>query len=85
MPEHLFPLFPSQSRRDRPRTAAAAAQLPSPAARVVCKSQPAAVATFEGVLFPHFQTILQQDVQEFVPYVFQVTTGPVWRTGTWEG
>ncbi|XP_043215299.1 exportin-2-like isoform X2 [Amphibalanus amphitrite] len=40
--------------------------------RVVCKSQPAAVATFEGVLFPHFQTILQQDVQEFVPYVFQL-------------
>ena len=39
---------------------------------MVCKSQPAAVSTFEGVLFPHFQTILQQDVQEFTPYVFQV-------------
>ncbi|XP_037068726.1 exportin-2-like [Pollicipes pollicipes] len=40
--------------------------------RVVCKAQPSAVATFESVLFPTFQTILQQDVQEFVPYVFQL-------------
>jgi exportin-2 (importin alpha re-exporter) len=40
--------------------------------RIVCKSQPSAVANFEGVLFPVFQEILAQDVQEFVPYVFQI-------------
>jgi len=40
--------------------------------RIVCKEQPAAVANFEAVLFPVFQEILQQDVQEFVPYVFQI-------------
>ena len=40
--------------------------------RVVCKSQPAAVANFETVLFPVFEEILQQDVQEFHPYVFQI-------------
>ena len=41
--------------------------------RIVCKSQPEAVGNFESVLFPVFQDILQQDVQEFVPYVFQVS------------
>ncbi len=40
--------------------------------RIVCKAQPQAVSNFETVLFPVFQEILQQDVQEFVPYVFQV-------------
>ena len=40
--------------------------------RIVCKAQPQAVGNFETVLFPVFQEILQQDVQEFVPYVFQV-------------
>lgn len=40
--------------------------------RIVCKEQPAAVANFEEALFPVFQEILVQDVQEFVPYVFQV-------------
>jgi exportin-2 (importin alpha re-exporter) len=40
--------------------------------RVVCKSQPDAVSNFETVLFPVFEEILQQDVQEFVPYVFQI-------------
>ncbi|XP_059097421.1 exportin-2-like [Tigriopus californicus] len=40
--------------------------------RIVCKTQPQAVANFESVLFPVFQEILQQDVQEFVPYVFQI-------------
>ena len=38
----------------------------------MCKSQPGAVTNFETVLFPVFQEILQQDVQEFVPYAFQV-------------
>ncbi len=41
--------------------------------RIVCKAQPQAVGNFETVLFPLFQEILQQDVQEFVPYVFQVS------------
>uniref|UniRef100_A0A1B6CNE8 Exportin-2 n=1 Tax=Clastoptera arizonana TaxID=38151 RepID=A0A1B6CNE8_9HEMI len=40
--------------------------------RIVCKSNPAAVTSFEEALFPLFQNILQQDVQEFVPYVFQI-------------
>ena len=40
--------------------------------RIVCNSQPQAVGNFETVLFPVFQEILQQDVQEFVPYVFQI-------------
>ena len=40
--------------------------------KIVCKEQPAAVENFEGALFPVFQNILVQDVQEFVPYVFQV-------------
>ena len=40
--------------------------------RIVCKSNRSAVCTFEAALFPVFQGILQQDVQEFVPYVFQV-------------
>ena len=34
---------------------------------IVCDAQPGAVANFEGVLFPVFQEILQEDVQEFVP------------------
>ena len=40
--------------------------------RVVCKAQPEAVSNFETLLFPVFEEILQQDVQEFVPYVFQI-------------
>jgi len=40
--------------------------------RIVCKSNPAAVANFEQVLFPVFEEILKTDVQEFVPYVFQI-------------
>ncbi|XP_043276599.1 exportin-2 [Venturia canescens] len=40
--------------------------------RIVCKTNPAAVASFEQALFPIFQVILQQDVQEFIPYVFQI-------------
>jgi exportin-2 (importin alpha re-exporter) len=40
--------------------------------RIVCKSNRAAVSSFEQAFFPVFQEILQQDVQEFVPYVFQV-------------
>jgi len=41
--------------------------------RIVCESQPSAVGNFEQILFPVFQEILQQDVQEFVPYTFQVS------------
>ena len=40
--------------------------------RIVCTRQPSAVNNFETVLFPVFQQILTEDVQEFVPYVFQV-------------
>ena len=40
--------------------------------RIVCKSNPAAVTNFEQVLFPVFEEILKTDVQEFVPYVFQI-------------
>lgn len=40
--------------------------------RIVCASQPEAVTNFETVLFPVFQSILTEDVQEFVPYVFQI-------------
>ncbi|XP_034952194.1 exportin-2 [Chelonus insularis] len=40
--------------------------------RIVCKSNIMAIGSFEQVLFPIFQGILQQDVQEFMPYVFQI-------------
>ncbi|XP_076259837.1 chromosome segregation 1 [Rhynchophorus ferrugineus] len=40
--------------------------------RIICKSNSSAVKSFEDILFPIFQGILQQDVQEFIPYVFQV-------------
>ncbi|XP_015602290.1 exportin-2 isoform X1 [Cephus cinctus] len=40
--------------------------------KIVCKTNPEAVASFEQALFPIFQGILQQDVQEFIPYVFQI-------------
>jgi exportin-2 (importin alpha re-exporter) len=46
--------------------AALAAQAPDPAALA------AALATLEDTLFPPFDVVLQQDVQEFHPYVFQV-------------
>lgn len=42
------------------------------AIKIVCKSEPNAVATFEEALFPIFQNILQQDILEFMPYVFQM-------------
>lgn len=31
-----------------------------------------AIESFEAVLFPIFQGILTQDIQEFIPYVFQI-------------
>ena len=40
--------------------------------RIVCKGQPTAVSNIETVLFPVFQQILVEDVQEFQPYVFQI-------------
>ncbi|KAL3287433.1 hypothetical protein HHI36_001904 [Cryptolaemus montrouzieri] len=42
------------------------------AIKIVCKSNNSAVASFEAILFPIFQAILQQDIQEFIPYVFQL-------------
>ncbi|XP_074106561.1 chromosome segregation 1 [Cotesia typhae] len=40
--------------------------------RIVCKSNMGAIESFEAVLFPIFQGILTQDIQEFIPYVFQI-------------
>ncbi|WAR24262.1 LOW QUALITY PROTEIN: XPO2-like protein, partial [Mya arenaria] len=40
--------------------------------RTTCKVNPVTVAEFEQALFPPFTEILQQDVQEFIPYVFQI-------------
>ncbi|XP_036346077.1 exportin-2-like [Rhagoletis pomonella] len=42
------------------------------AVKIVCKTDPAAVSSFEEALFPVFQGILQQDILEFMPYVFQM-------------
>jgi exportin-2 (importin alpha re-exporter) len=38
----------------------------------VCTKEPAATSAFESFLFPPFQTVLQMDVSEFTPYVFQI-------------
>ncbi|KAI9175251.1 importin-alpha export receptor [Blastocladiella emersonii ATCC 22665] len=40
--------------------------------RAVCAREPAQVEAFEQLLFPIFTHILQSDVAEFMPYVFQV-------------
>lgn len=40
--------------------------------KIVCRRSAEAVLSFEQTLFPTFQAILQQDVQEFIPYVFQI-------------
>ncbi|CAL7948889.1 unnamed protein product [Xylocopa violacea] len=40
--------------------------------KIVCKTHKVAVSSFEEALFPIFQEILQQDVLEFLPYVFQI-------------
>ncbi|PZC71936.1 hypothetical protein B5X24_HaOG212249 [Helicoverpa armigera] len=42
------------------------------AVSLVTKSNPDAISAFEDALFPIFQEILQNDVQEFMPYVFQM-------------
>ncbi|KTF91104.1 hypothetical protein cypCar_00019513 [Cyprinus carpio] len=39
--------------------------------RITCKANRDTVGSFEEALFPVFTEILQNDVQEFVPYVFQ--------------
>ncbi|XP_060807237.1 exportin-2 [Amyelois transitella] len=39
---------------------------------LVTKSNANAISAFEDALFPIFQDILQNDVQEFMPYVFQM-------------
>jgi exportin-2 (importin alpha re-exporter) len=39
---------------------------------IVCKVEPKAVTSFEEALFPIFQHILQEDIMEFLPYVFQM-------------
>ncbi|XP_077991102.1 exportin-2-like [Glandiceps talaboti] len=40
--------------------------------KICCKADPKVVSSFEQALFPPFQEILQADVQEFMPYVFQI-------------
>lgn len=40
--------------------------------KIVCTINPVEVSSFEITLFPIFQIILQQDVLEFHPYVFQL-------------
>ncbi|XP_068140757.1 exportin-2 [Drosophila tropicalis] len=40
--------------------------------KIVCQTDASAVSSFEEALFPVFQGILQQDIVEFVPYVFQL-------------
>ncbi|KAI3438113.1 hypothetical protein D9Q98_000554 [Chlorella vulgaris] len=40
--------------------------------RFGCEADPAAVAQYEAQLFPPFQVVLVEDVQEFHPYVFQI-------------
>ncbi|KAF9962476.1 importin-alpha export receptor [Mortierella alpina] len=40
--------------------------------RFICTASPEASTQFESLLFPPFQTILQQDIVEFMPYVFQL-------------
>ncbi|KAK6166863.1 hypothetical protein SNE40_023474 [Patella caerulea] len=42
------------------------------AIRTTCKKHPENVTSFEEVLFTPFTDILQADVQEFIPYVFQI-------------
>ncbi|XP_052854542.1 LOW QUALITY PROTEIN: exportin-2 [Drosophila gunungcola] len=40
--------------------------------KIVCQADASAVSSFEEALFPVFQGILQQDIVEFMPYVFQM-------------
>ena len=40
--------------------------------RYICAATPAAVDAFEAMLFPPFQQVLQADISEFTPYIFQV-------------
>ncbi|CAL8104219.1 unnamed protein product [Calicophoron daubneyi] len=40
--------------------------------RITCATDPNSVVHFEAAFFPLFQEILQNDVSEFVPYVFQL-------------
>ena len=40
--------------------------------RAVCTKDPSHTVAFESFLFPPFQTVLQMEVVEFTPYVFQL-------------
>lgn len=40
--------------------------------KIACTNNPSAVSNFEPLLFPIFTNILVEDVQEFMPYVFQI-------------
>jgi exportin-2 (importin alpha re-exporter) len=40
--------------------------------RNVCSKDPSQIGQLEALLFPPFQTVLQMEIAEFTPYVFQV-------------
>jgi len=40
--------------------------------KYVCSKDPSATESFEGLLFEPFNIILQMDIAEFTPYVFQI-------------
>ncbi|KAL1513102.1 hypothetical protein ABEB36_002566 [Hypothenemus hampei] len=40
--------------------------------RIGCKQNQISVSVFENILFPIFRVVLEQDIQEFIPYVFQI-------------
>ena len=40
--------------------------------KIACQQNKSSVSNFEALLFPIFQVIIVQDVQEFMPYIFQI-------------
>ncbi|KAG0271016.1 importin-alpha export receptor, partial [Linnemannia exigua] len=51
--------------------------------RFICTASPDAAGQFESLLFQPFQVILQQDIVEFTPYVFQLLSQLLsFNTGT---
>ena len=45
--------------------------------RVVCGADPSAVDAFEDMLFEPFTSVLQMEIEEFSPYVFQIMSSMV--------
>lgn len=50
--------------------------------RIVCKSNPEAVASFEQALFPTFQGILQQDIQGSFAFTQTLHIHPNFKSNT---